>query len=818
MKRMFRYRGMSIPVRTSFAIAGTILGFITNFVAQESRIGTIKGSVVDGSAHRPLEFVNVVLRQKPDSAIVTGNATDKSGKFEMLDVPAGNYFVTFSLIGYKEKLTPSFTIDSLHKHLNLGEISLVPTTVDLDEVLVTAEKSMFNNSIDRKVYNVDQDLMSKAGSASELLQNVPSVQVDIDGNISLRGSSNVLIMINGKSSPLMDKNSAEALQQMPASSIEKIEVITNPSAKYKPDGTSGIINIVQKKNTSLGINGSVTANAGNQSRYNGNVRLNYDPGNYNMYASYGLRKDNRNRTTTDTRVQSDAASPATFYNGDLLSLASPLSNILALGLDYHVNEQNQLGISGNYFVNTFTRTDDSYTHLQDEAGTTTEEYHRNRFDPEYEKEYGVTAYLQHDFSKQEHTLRLEYTASQSPEQEDNHFTNTYLVPATSASYDNTLIKQDDKEHQVSLDYVDPLGENSTLEAGYAGEFKNSDFDFYAEYFDTSQHRFVRDDAKTNRFLFDESINALYATYKQSFGAFGFLGGLRGEWTYRTSNLVTKDSVMSDSYRSMFPTVHLSYKLTGNAELQLSYSRRIHRPDGEDLNPFPEYRDPRNISGGNPGLLPEYIHSVELGCQFQNDLMSLLPAVYYRYTDNKFTSLTQAVNDSTLLTTRQNLSNDRSGGLEIIVSANLGEIVTAHWSANGFYNQIDAANLGYGETKSITTWSSALTVNINIAKGSRVQINSNYNSSRLTPQGEYRPSYVVNTGIRQELLDGKASLIVTVADIFKTQKRQLELHTPLLQQTVVNMRDSRIVYFGFTYNFGSSPKKSKEEQLHYDDNF
>lgn len=806
-----------MQVRTLRAILGIILLITTRLLAQDTKTGTIKGSVIDETTNRPVEFVNVVLHQKVDNAIVTGKTTDKTGTFDFIDAPAGEYFLKFSLIGYKEKTTPVFTIDSQHQHLNLGEVTLLATTVDLDEVLVTAEKSMFNNSIDRKVYNIDQDLMSKAGSASELLQNVPSVQVDIDGNVSLRGSSNVLIMINGKSSPLMDKNSAEALQQMPASSIEKIEVITNPSAKYKPDGTSGIINIVQKKNTTLGINGNLTANAGNQGRYNGNIRLNYNPGNYNMYVNYSLRKDNRNRTNTDVRAQGDAASVLTYYNGNLVSYASPLSNMVALGLDYHIDARNQFGISGNYFINTFTRTDNLNTVLQNDAGATTEQYSRNRFDPEYEKEYGFTTYLQRNFPKEEHTLRLEFTTTQSPEQEDNHFTNMYSLPANSTSYDNTLITQGDSRNQLSLDYSNPLTENSTVEAGYAGEFKSNNFDFYAEYFDTILRHFVKDVTKTNRFLFDESINALYVTYKQSFGAFGFLGGLRTEQASRKSDLVTKDYIFSDRYFTIFPTMHLSYKLSGTAELQLSYSLRTNRPRGEDLNPFPEYRDPRNVSAGNPTLLPEYIHSIELGCQFQNDLISVLPAVYYRYTYNRFTSLTQAINDSTLLTTRYNLANDQSGGLEVIVSANLGEIITAHWSASGFHNQIDASNLGYSDKKSITTWSSALTFNVNLAKASRVQINSNYNSSRLTPQGENSPSYVVNMGFRQELLDGKVSLLLTASDIFKTLKRQLELNTPGLNQIVVNTRDSRIVFLGFTYHFGAPPKKSKDDQLRYEDN-
>lgn len=793
------------------------LFFTVNLSAQNTNTGTITGSVVDGSTKLPMEFVNTVLYSTIDSTLIKGTVTDKSGTFNLNNIPYGEYYIKCSFIGYKEKKISMFRIDAAQMSLNLGTIALIPSTVKLNEVVIAADKQIFETSIDRKVYNVDQDVTSKAGSASELLQNVPSVQVDIDGNVSLRGSSNVSIMLNGKTSPLMDNNAATVLQQMPANSIEKIEVITNPSAKYKPDGTSGIINIVLKKNATLGINGNITANAGNDSRFNGNLRLNYNPGDLNIYGSYSFRRDGRNRVTTDTRDQTDSASTVTHYNENLFSFARPVSHVFAAGLDDKPDELNSFGISGDYFHNTFTRTDNSKKILQDNNRIAVSNYDRDRIDYEYHNEFSVTSYLQHNFTNEDNKLRLEYNYSVSPEQEDNHFTNSYLLPSNPSTYDNTLIKQNDKRSQLSLDYSNPLTENSGLEAGYAGEFNSNDLDFHAETFDTSQQQFVNNAAESNRFLFDESINALYATYRQSFGQFGFMAGLRTEQANRTSDLANKDSVISDNYFNIYPSLHLSYKLNNVYELQLSYSKRTNRPRGEDLNPFPEYRDPRNVSAGNPGLLPEYIHSVEFGCQFQNDQFSILPSVYYRYAYNKFTSIVQALNDTTLLTTRQNLSSDQSGGMEVIVTATVGDLLTAHASANGFYEKIDASNLGYAENKSTTTWSSNLTLSLNLAKNSKLQINSNYNSSRLTPQGTFLPSYGVNMGFRQEMMEGKISLIFTVSDLFKTQKRQLELTTPLLNQTVVNTRDSRVAYLGFTYHLGIPAKKTKEEQIHYDDN-
>jgi outer membrane receptor protein involved in Fe transport len=794
-----------------YILLNTILVFAATLAAQENNLGTIRGSVIDDSTEHPIEFVNVVLRLKGDTTIFTGKVTDKLGKFDFADVPSGEYFITFGMIGYKEKRTPVFLIDSQHKHLNVGEVRLVSSEISLDEVLVSAEKSLYNASIDRKVYNVDQDLMSKAGSASELLQNVPSVQVDIDGNVSLRGSTNVLIMLNGKTSPLMNKNSATVLEQMPANSIEKIELITNPSAKYKPDGTSGIINLILKKNKTLGINGSIAANTGNQDRYNGNVRLNYNPGSLNIFGGYAIRKDRRNRINTDNRLQTDST-----YNETLNSYARPLSHTVSLGIDYKLDDQNALGLSGDYFYNSFTRTEDANKLRHNSDNVLTNQSNRSRIDYEFEKEYSFTAFFEHNFPKEDHTLRLEFSSAGAPEQEDNHYTNTYQLPIESNSYDNTLIKNGDNNRQLTLEYSNPLTEESKLEAGYMGEFIRNDFDFYAENFDVAQQKFVVDMTKTNQFIYDESINALYTTYKQSFGAFGFMAGLRAEGASVKSNLVTLNSIITNTYFSFYPTLHTSYKLSKLTELQLSYSKRTRRPEGDELNPFPEYRDPLNVSRGNPKLLPEYVHSVELGCQYQNDAISILPALFYRNTYNRFTSVTELRKDTTI-TTRQNLSTDQSWGVEVVVSADLNDIVAVHGSANAYLNQIDASNLGYSKNKSVNTWSGNMTVDLNLSGTSRLQINSNYNSSRLTPQGKQSPSYIINTGFRQEFLEDKLTFVLTIADVFKTQKREYALNIPSLNQTVINRRDSRIIYLGITYRFGVQSKKSKDEQLRYDDN-
>ncbi|MDP3148775.1 MAG: TonB-dependent receptor [Ignavibacteria bacterium] len=798
----------------------TLILFSPKIFAQNQSLGTVFGEIVSESNKNPLEFVSVSLIHQPDSTVVSGDVTDSKGKFEIKNIPFGQYFLRYSFIGFNTLNSAGFKLDARQTTVKLGTINLSESYVALKEVSVTSNKLIMTNAIDRKVYNVQQDIMSTTGSASDLLQNIPSVQVDIDGNVSLRGSTNVMILINGKTSPLMGKTRADALQQIPASSIEKIEVVTNPSAKYKPDGTSGIINIVMKKETKAGLNGSVSGNVGNKNRYNANTNVNYNPGSFNIFGSLSIRQDNRNQYSKDTRTQYDTVTNTiipvpNYYEASSQSNGHPLSYGISLGVDYNYDSQNSSGISGNYFYRRFIRNETSTKVLKDYNYAITEDYDRLRYNKEYEIETEATAYFEHDFSAEDHKLRLEFTASRSSEEENNRYTNIYRVPTNTNQYDNTIIKQGDDKNHLSLAYENPLAKNSTLEAGYEGDFNKTDLDYFGEYFDNGQGAFVKDLVKTNHFIYNENIHALYLTYSNEIGALSFLSGLRAEQSKLKANLVSRDSIISNDYYNVYPTLHLSYKLTDASELQLNYSRRANRPEGDELNPFPEYQDPRNIRAGNPRLKPEFIHSVEFGYQWQNDFVTIVPAIFYRNKYNGFTSVTQAMNDSTLLTTQTNLSTEKSAGFEIVAASSSENIFSANLSTNAFYEEIDASNLGFSKKKSTVTWSGNMSCNVNLFPTTTVQINSNYRSARLTPQGEYQPSFVVNLGLRQDIFGDRLSAVLTISDIFKTQKREMNFDASWLKQHSINQRDSRVIYFDLTYHLSQPTKKSKDKSMEYD---
>lgn len=297
--------------------------------------------------------------------------------------------------------------------------------------------------------------------------------------------------------------------------------------------------------------------------------------------------------------------------------------------------------------------------------------------------------------------------------------------------------------------------------------------------------------------------------------FGLKAGVRGEKVFRTSKLVSAARDIESDYTSFYPSLHLSYKASDLTELQLNYSKRTRRPDGDDLNPFPEYRDPRNVSAGNPYLLPEYIHSIEFGCRFQTDLVNILPAIYYRYTNNRFTSVVRPLNDSTLLTTDENLANDRSAGMELVLSAGKGGQFSVNASGNAFYNVIDASNLGYSSTRSVISWSGSLTCNLQCFSSTRVQVNGNYRSARLTPQGKNLPSGAVNIGIRQDLWNNRLSLVMTVADLFRTTRREMRIDTPALTERSLGTRDSRVFALSCTFRFGAITEEKEDESLRFD---
>ncbi len=778
--------------------------------------GTVTGTVIDASTHAPLENAAAVLRSRTDSTQVIGTTTLKDGGVLIAHVPLGAYILECSLMGHVSFRSPAFVLSEAKPRMDLRTISLKTSVLVLDEVVISSERSLFHHAIDRRVYNVDHDLMAKSSSVSDLLQNIPSVQVDIDGNVSLRGSPNVMILINGKKSPLMGKSRADVLQQLPAASIEKIEVITNPSARFTPEGTSGIINIVAKQGAGSGINGDVTGHLGRLGRHNENLSFGYNPGKLELFGNYSYRDDRRRRVGTDERTLATSGS-AQSYREDNQVAMRPHSHVGTLGLNYHPDAKNTLEISGEHFRRRPTRDGVSTIVSRDDGGAILSDYDRRQTGYESERETGVTGAFEHAFAKEDHSLRIEANASDNTQTEVAHFVEYWRTPAKPDPANNIVLRQTERQGNLSLDYSDPIDEESKLEAGYALELHRQDIRSDAESLDVAQGEFLPDPARTYRFKLDQTIHAVYGTYERSMGKFRILGGLRGEYATVTSNLVTGGLPFTDTYSSLYPTLHGAYQATERGQVQVNYSRRIRRPESDDLNPFPEYTDPYNIDSGNPRLRPESIHSFEVGYRLSGEHFSIEPTLYYRDRVNGFTRVTRALNDSTFLRTLANLASDRSAGLEPVLTMSVGGVLQANLNANVFYEQIDASNLGYTGRKSVVSWSGTFHVTVTPRAATMIELTSNYRSARLTPQGESRPSFVLNVGARQKLLGDRVSITVAVSDLLKTQRQETQLDVSGIQQRVTNRRDSQIVYAGLTYHYGRPEKSEKKDKpIPYED--
>jgi len=795
-----------------------LAGFFPGKIAAQTRDAvTVAGVIIDPAASHPLASVTVTLKKSGDDSAVETTVTDKSGSFTLEKTPPGEYKVSYGFVGGQSRDTRSFSVTSGAKQVDLGRLELTDSSIKLDKFQVSGTQREFYNTIDRKVYSVGREIQSATGSASDLLQNIPSIQVDIDGNVSLRGSENVTILIDGHTSTLMGKSRAEVLQQLPADMIDKIEVITNPSAKYKPDGTGGIINIALKKKHTGGFSTTVGVNAGLDDRYNASVSTNYSSGKYNIFGTFSARHDDRPRRASDLRTITDPISGVTTtFDKRTVEHSRPFTNIARTGIDYQLNDHNKVGATASYNHRTFTREATDHNLVTNGIGGVTSEYDRTRHDPEFEDSREFTATYQHTFPTDGHELNLEFKSSATKEQEDNHYANIFRIPVQPTTYDHTLIRPDDRGTEAILEYVLPLSDDSKLEAGYTGSHENLDTDFEVSALNPASGAFDNDPTKSNRFAYAQTIHAFYGTYARTMGRFGFLAGLRPEQASTKSRLVDTGEIIARDYFRVYPSLHLSYRLAEHQEFQLNYSHRVHRPESEDLNPFPEYSDPYTLRAGNPRLRPEDIHSIETGYQFRTDRVTLVATIYHRYLYNGFTNVTRDIGNSVLLTTHENLAASRSTGVELSATTDVGKRVSLNFSSNTFFNTIDASNLGFSGTKSDISWTAKLGTSIRVARATLLQFNTNYVSTRLTPQGTRRPTFIANLGLRQEFKEKKIAAVLTISDLFNSLKESSLLDTPLLKEEITRRRSSRIVYLGLSYSFGQQSKKPRDETLKFDE--
>ena len=781
--------------------------------SQTKNPGTVSGRVIDAENHKPVEYANMVLLDTVAGKMVAGVVSDSTGRFRMTNVPLGTFILEYTFIGYEKQRSKPITISRKQPVAELGVLKLGSGTITMNEVTVTAERSMMINKIDRKVFNLQKDITAQTGTVTDVLQTIPSISVDMDGNISLRGSGSVTVLINGRPSVMAG---AANLEQMSAAMVDKIEVITNPSAKYKPDGTAGIINIILKKEKKAGFNGILGANVGSNDRYNTNLQLNFNTGSVNLYGSYGFRQDYRKRTSDlNSRTIDTATGRSAYFLQTSEGYAKPISHLGQIGIDWSPGRKDAIGLSGTFNFRKVQRNDITGNIYKDSVEQPTEAFNRYHQGIDQETSIGMKAYYEHTFDREtEHQFKVDFEYQADAESENHLYTNEYSLPLLPNGYDTTYGRNTQRNINLALNYSRPLWQDARLEAGYEGNMQITDQLLNVGHREDEKAQWIPDPTQTNDFFSNLTVHALYTTVSAGWKKFSVMAGLRAEQAFNHLEFRTLDTTTNANYFALYPTIHTSLA-SGKNEWQLNYSKRVNRPDGEDMNPVSEYRDPRNIFVGNPNLKPEDIHSLEFGYAFKPENLTLIPTLFYRYKVNGFTMVTKSLNDSVLLTTIDNLASDQSAGLDISGTWQLKKVMNLNFSASGFYSEIDASNIGFSKNKSTFSWNAKLNASFYITSTTIFQFNSQYRSQVLTAQGMREPSWVVNLGFRQDLWKKKISLLFTVSDLFNSQAMKSSVNTPLLVQESTRRRDARVIYGGVVFNFGTNGKKTREAKMEFD---
>ncbi len=812
--------------KMSIVLAGMLLCFAPDMFANETD-GKIKGIVMDGELGGPLEFVTVQVKAKGSDKIVQGSVTGSDGNYTIGGLKKGEYVVTFSYIGYEE-VSKNISISSDNQILSLGELTLAEDANQLGEVEVVAKRPQMRFEIDRKVFDATQDIAAEGGSASDLLSNIPSVEVDNEGSVSLRGNSSVTIWINGKASGLTADNQADILDMMPAGDIKQVEVITNPSARYSPEGTAGIINIILKDDRKPGYYGSVKVGADTDGGYQASGNINYSSSKVDAYANLNYR----NRE---------------FKGGGITSRLNTTDNsFLDQTNDSKRQHNNWFGRFGATWH--ITKSDDLAFNVtgMTGGGDNSENIHYNSIDSQKNTIYTSDRITNGDSDMKMYNLELNYVhkfsensnidlmVSNNQWRRDgmNIFrqSTVYTDPSQIANplYQTQENDIKDKTWEVQADYTNKISDMARIEAGYKGTFQRnaSPVDTYTG---TTAEDIRQDESLYNRFLYNQDVHALYMTYGGKWDKLSYQAGLRGEyWRVDTRSLDfdqefngKASETFEKDYFKLFPSAFISYALPKNNELQVNYTRRLRRPWGGQLNSFRNISDASNISFGNPELTPEYSHSFELNyIKSWESGHTLSLSGYYRSTDDVIQRIRFLnTEDNVMYTTSENVAKSQASGLEIVGKDKLFKILDLTTTVNLYYSKLDgfsylpqgAETPVIGDTDESFAWNVRMIANLSLPWGVSLQGTGNYNSKQLMAQGHREPNYSVDLGLRKSFLSDKLTLSINARDLLDSRKFRTVTAGDGFWQDSANWRGGRRVGFTLTYNFGNMNKKKDKSK-------
>ncbi len=753
------------------------------------KTGTISGKVIDATSNEALPYVTIIIKDASKKTI-TGGITDDMGNFSIKEVPEGENTVEIQFIGYKT-VVKKITISRANSSINLETIALKEEASKLNEVTIIAETSTVTQKIDRKVINVGKDLTSAGATASELLNNVQSVSVDSQtGNISLRGNENVRVLVDGKPTNI---DAAQLLKQIPSTSIKSIELITNPSAKYNPEGMSGIINIVLHKNANLGFNGSVNTGltVGENTRFNGSLDMNLKTGKVNFFANYGLNDGENENYGKVIRTDNNSVQ-------DFFFLDDRTSHLLKLGADVYLNDKNTVSFYTiqNKSDNTFKgNTRVSFNAILDAESPMLVNGETNS--ATYNLNYTL------DFEKKGHNLEFEANFSNSDEPENTAYNELINPNDLNLNYTD-LIENDKSNTLFNIDYTNPLSEKSKLELG--AEVRVND---------TKNNRVTTQlDVNNSSFKYDRNIYSGYVNFNHQFDKLSMQLGARLEQYEVDGTFIkgTETANYSDEIFSVYPSAFFTFNPSEKNQYQLSYSRRVDRPSIGQVNPIREWSTPQITSVGNPNLKPQFTNSFELNYTRQYEKGSFTFGTFYRRVNDNITRVLNKdpFDENNVEISYFNTESNNRYGVELSSNHKFAD----WWRVNASFDLYTQKESGIanGEELEITNSSLNFRVNNNFkaTKNLRFQLFGMFRGGGESIQFKVDPMWMINTGASLNVLDGKGTISLRVNDIFEGMKFKFESENPYPFNGQFNW-ESRTAYLGFMYNFGGGKNKAKSRK-------
>jgi outer membrane receptor protein involved in Fe transport len=779
--------------------------------------GIIKGNIRDSTSNSAIEYATVGIYREKDSSLVSGTITDPSGAFSIKGLSNGKYYLEANFIGYTKRIISDIAITLQRTVLNVGTVALNPNITQIADVKVIAQSQRVEYKIDKKVVNVSQDISSAGGTLVNVLENTPSVQVDVEGNVSLRGSGNFQLLIDGKPSVIQG---SEGLQQIPASAVQSLEIITSPSAKYDPDGEAGIINVIMRKQKNTGLGGVMNVSTGTRQKYTADFLLNFKHEKLNYFIG-GEYADQKNYNTGISEKRTYSGDTTSNILSNMEGVFNRKSLNLKSGFDFYINNKATLSLSGAITDRNFNRDFNTRSHWFTEPFSRDSFYLEENNSADKSTRYNVNLDYIKNYDDKGHKLQASvyYAFGKENEAEENLIratNNLYEITGAEPARSSSLTDQPESNLRLELDYTRPIGAN-ILELGLQSRWDKVKADYIYDDFQSLGNEWIYNDTISNSLNYLDALQSAYSIFSGPLGNFKYQLGLRAEYDNRNLRQLTSDESYRYEQLHFFPSFYITRKIAEAHQLQFTYSRRVQRPRERDLNPFKEFRGSNNVSYGNPELKPEFTNAFELNYQYTLKKGFVSLETYYRTTSDKITrinGLDTLSGKQVFISTTTNADRDYSFGAELMANVDLTNWWQLNLTGNLFRYQLKGNVDGEDVTSVSNTWRTNFNSTFKLKWDTRLQITGVYNGPSRTLQGQRDGFFIANLALRKEFFKKQLSVSINARDVFATGVFAFTSEGSTFYTYNRYKRESPVVTLNLTYrinNYRQAAKRETNEQ-------